>query len=84
MFSFFFLSQNFLETPPEISSGYLLAYLIVFWLHWVFIAAHRLSLVATNGGYFLIKVFWLLVEVASLIAEQALGTWASVVVTLRL
>ena len=55
---------------------------ICFWLHWVFIAARRLSLVATSGGYFLIKVFGLLTEVASPIAEQALHTCASVAVTL--
>ena len=32
--------------------NYLLIYLLIyFWLCWVFIAAHRLSLVATSGGY---------------------------------
>ena len=25
--------------------------LIYFWLHWVFVAVHRLSLVAASGGY---------------------------------
>ena len=28
--------------------------LIYFWLHWVFVAAHRLSLVAARGGYSLL------------------------------
>ena len=26
-------------------------YLIYFWLHWVFVAAHGLSLVGASGGY---------------------------------
>ena len=26
-------------------------YLFIFWLRWVFVAAHRLSLVAASGGY---------------------------------
>ena len=26
-----------------------------FWLHWVFVAAHRLSLVAASGGYSLLQ-----------------------------
>ena len=39
-----------------------LVYLFIyFWLHWVFIAAHRLSLVAAHG---------LLIAVASLVAED--------------
>ena len=28
-----------------------LFYLFIFWLHWVFVAAHRLSLVVVSGGY---------------------------------
>ena len=40
--NFFFF---FLETKQQ---NILLTY---FWLHWVFIAAHRLSLVAAIGGY---------------------------------
>ena len=36
---------------------------IYFWLHWVFVAAHRLSLVAVCG---------LLIVVASLVAEHGL------------
>ena len=36
-----------------------------FWLHWVFVAARRLSLVAESGGYFLLRcagfsLWWLL------------------------
>ena len=36
---------------------------VVFWLRWVFVAAHRLSLVAVPG---------LLIAVASLVAEHGL------------
>ena len=28
---------------------------LFFWLHWVFVAAHRLSLVAAGGGYSLLR-----------------------------
>ena len=41
-----------------------------FWLHWVFVAAHRFSLVAMSGGYSLAAVLWLFTAVASLVAEQ--------------
>ena len=45
---------------------------VSFWLCWVFIAAHRLSLVAVHGP---------LIAVASLVAEHELsGVWASVAV----
>ena len=30
---------------------FLLVFFFVFWLHWVFVAAHGLSLVAASGGY---------------------------------
>ena len=30
---------------------YLFVYLFIFWLGWVFVAVHRLSLVAVRGGY---------------------------------
>ena len=50
---------------------------IYFWLCWVFIAVHRLSLAAVNAGYSLVVVFGLLIAVASLVAEHRLqGTWA--------
>ena len=41
-----------------------------FWLHWVFVAAHRLSLVAPHR---------LVVVVVSHCGAQAKGAWASVV-----
>ena len=43
-----------------------------FWLHWVFIAACGLSLVAAAGAT-LRYVVWFLVAVASLVAEQGLS-----------
>ena len=45
---------------------YLLFY-IYFGLCWVFVAAHGLSLVAANRGYFLVVIHWLLITVASLV-----------------
>ena len=56
--------------------------LLCFWLCWVFVASHRLSLVVASGGYSLrCGVCGLLVAVAPLVTEQGLqGTWASAVV----
>ena len=45
---------------------------IYFWLHWVFVAVLRLSLVAASGGYSLAVVLRLLTAVASLVAEHGL------------
>ena len=39
-----------------------------FWLHWAFVAAHELSLVAASGGYS--SLLGLLTAMASLVAEQ--------------
>ena len=53
---------------------------ICFWLHCVFIAALRLSLVAVSRRLLFIVVFRLLIVVASLVVEHSLlGTRASVV-----
>ena len=41
------------------------------WLHWVFIAARGLSLVAASGGYTVV-VRRLLIVVASLVVEHGL------------
>ena len=43
---------------------------IYLWLHWVFGASHRLSLVAVNGSYSLIVVRRLLIAVTGLLAEH--------------
>ena len=44
---------------------------IYFWLCWVFVAAHGLSLLAESGGYSLV-LRGLLIAVASLVAEHRL------------
>ena len=55
-----------------------------FWLHWVFTAAHGLSLLAASGGYSPVEVHGLLIAVASLCRTWALGPQASLVVVHRL
>ena len=45
---------------------------IYFWLHWVFVTVHRLSLVAASGKVLFIAVRGLLITVASLVAEHGL------------
>ena len=53
---------------------------VYFWLHWVFVAVHGLSLLVESGHYSLVALRGLLIEVASLVAEHGLcGVWASVV-----
>ena len=51
--------------------------IINFWLHWVFVAAHGLSLVVVSGA--LLSVGCQLIVVASLVAEQRLSCAGSVV-----
>ena len=43
---------------------------IYLWLHWVFAASHRRSLVAMNGSHSLIALHRLLIAVAGLLAEH--------------
>ena len=54
---------------------------IYFWLSWVFVAAHGLSLAAVSGGLLFVAICGLLIVVASLVAEQhrLWGAWASIV-----
>ena len=47
-------------------------FIYYFWLRWVFVAMHRLSLVAVSGGYALIAVRQLLTAVAFLL--QSVGS----------
>ena len=55
-----------------------------FWLHWVFIAACELSLVAVSGGYSLLRLLRPLIAVASQVTEHGLwGTQTSAVVVHR-
>ena len=49
---------------------YLFVYLFIFWLCWVFIAVHGFSLVAEIGAT--LCGAWLLIAVASLVAEHGL------------
>ena len=46
---------------------------IYFWLCWIFVATHRLSLVVASRGYSLVVVCRLLIAVAS-VAEHGLQT----------
>ena len=50
---------------------YIYILLIYFWLHWVFIAAHGLSLVAVSRGYSLVAVNMFLL----LVASPVTGMW---------
>ena len=43
---------------------------IYFWLHWVFFAACRLSLVVASGGYSSLQLRGLLIAVALLVVEH--------------
>ena len=52
------------------SSQNFLLFKKIFWLHWVFVAARRLSLVAASRGYSLLS--GLLIAVAPLVAEHRL------------
>ena len=45
---------------------------IYFWLHWVFVAARGLSLVAASRGYSSLQLCELLITVASLAVEHGL------------
>jgi hypothetical protein len=48
-------------------------YLFIFWLYWVFVAAHGLSLVAmSERGLLFVAVLWFLLAVASRVAEHRL------------
>ena len=47
---------------------------IYFWQHWVFVAAHGLSLVAAHWSSFLVALPGFLTEVASLMVEHGLSS----------
>ena len=63
-------------------------FLIYFWLHWVFVAVHGLSLVVASGGYSSLRcagfsLWWLLLlrsTGSSLAGFSSCGMRASVVV----
>ena len=60
--------------------GVPLIFFFFFWLHWVFVAACGLSLVAVSGGLLFVAVHGLLIAMASRCRARALETRASVVV----
>ena len=45
-------------------------YLLLFWLHWVFVAVHGLSLVSVSRGYSLVVMRGLVSAVASPVVEH--------------
>ena len=47
-------------------------FIFYFWLHWIFIAVHGLSLVAKNRGQSLVVVLSFLIVVASVFEERGL------------
>ena len=47
--------------------------LVYFWLFWVFVATHRLSLVLASGGCSLVAVVGLLIVVVSLVWYEGSG-----------
>ena len=51
----------------------------IFWLWWVFIAVHRISLVAASKGYSLAEYSGFSLQRLRLLWSSGLGTWASVV-----
>ena len=53
-------------------SGFYISFFLYFWPGWVFVAAHRLSLVKASGGYSLAAVCGLRPAAASLVAEHRL------------
>ena len=78
------LDHGTLSRPPvyttvnliitEILNYFKIIYIIYFgfWLRWVFVAAHGLSLVVESGGYSPVVVLGLPCVVASLLAEHGL------------
>ena len=61
------LYEDFCASLRLIYDFFLIILCIYFWLNWVFIAAHRLPLVAESGGYSLVAVLW----VRGLLMEQS-------------
>ena len=57
---------------------YLVTY---FWLCWVFVAVHRLSLVVASRGYSVVAVHKLLIVVASLVVAH--GLWCTSLASLH-
>ena len=56
----------------SVSIQFLSVLFVCFWLCWVFVASRAFSLAAASWGYSLVVVCWLLIAVASLVAEHGL------------
>ena len=68
---FLFSACSKLPLNPS-TEFFLLINFIYFWLRWVFIAVHGLSLVVVSGGYSFVVMCRLLTAVAPLVAEHRL------------
>ena len=83
-FTYFTTPQPCLASPSKCHlSYYFIFYIFIyFWLNWVFVAAHRLSLVVARGGYSLsgctgFSLPWLLLLRSTRCAGfSSCGTWA--------
>ena len=68
--------RSFLKKKKNIS----FIFIMYFWLHWVFVAAHGLSLVAVCGGYSSMgcvgfSLWWLLLLWSNSSRAQGLNSW---------
>ena len=77
----FFVTENWLKSFYSLAVFFSFQnFFFIFWLCWVFTAAHRFFLVVASGSSSLVAVVGLLSVVASLVVEYRLqGVWASVV-----
>ena len=64
--------SDWFEVMPHCRFLKINLFIFYFWLCWVFIAVHRLSLVAASGGLLFVEVRGLLTAVASLVVEHVL------------
>ena len=78
------LRIEFYMFPYGYLDSSILFFFLNFWLHWVFVDVHRLSLAAVGGATFLCAMWIYHCGGFSCCRVQALGTWASVVAALRL
>ena len=82
--SFFFFTSNFPTIFSLLLACFLSFFFLSFWLCWVFVAAHRLSLVAASWGYSLLQCMGSSLQCLLFCVAQALGARASAVAASRL
>ena len=75
----FFGNVNSDLLPIEIFLKHFIYLASYFWLHWVFVAACGLSLVAPSRGYSVVAVLGLITE-AALVEHGLQSAWGSVAV----